>query len=326
MTQDTQGFLWLATANGLYKYDGHQYTSYHNEPLNPNSLANDNIQSVTADKTGYIWIGMGQSGLDRLNPVTGVFTHFRHNDNDPGSLASDNVLNILQDREGTLWVGTLAGLDKFDTKTNTFLHYRNDPKDTSSISCNVIMNIYEDKQGVIWVATGTSFHGYDYCGGLNKFNKKTGKFTRYLHDSKDPHSLIDNRVRSIFEDSHGNFWVGTAGDGLHTMDRTKGTFERHLYSPLQPGKLSRPPVKKTYSYVDDYITFINEDNKGRIWIGTLQGGINVYDPSTQKVSYYGADKNSKEKIGTNDFWAAYKTRDNVIWISSYGIFELIYTR
>src|SRR6188474_261987 len=135
MTQDTQGFLWLATANGLYKYDGHQYTSYHNEPLNPNSLANDNIQSVTADKTGYIWIGMGQSGLDRLNPVTGVFTHFRHNDNDPGSLASDNVLNILQDREGILWVGTLAGLDKFDTKTNTFLHYRNDPKDTSSISC-----------------------------------------------------------------------------------------------------------------------------------------------------------------------------------------------
>ncbi len=84
-------------------------------------------------------------------------------------------------------------------------------------------------------------------GGLNKLNKKTGKFTRYLHDEKDPHSLIDNRVRAIFEDSRGNFWVGTAGDGLHTMDRAKGTFERHLYDPSHPDKLSRPPVKNIIS-------------------------------------------------------------------------------
>ena len=156
-------------------------------------------------------------------------------------------------------------------------------------------------------------------GGLNKLNKKTGKFTRYLHDEKDPHSLIDNRVRAIFEDSRGNFWVGTAGDGLHTMDRTKGTFERHLYDPSHPDKLSRPPVKNTSSYGGvDHITFITEDNKGRIWIGTFEGGINVYDPSTQKVSYYGADKNSKEKLGDNYFWTAYKTRDNILWISTFG--------
>ena len=82
--------------------------------------------------------------------------------------------------------------------------------------------------------------------------------------------------------------------------------------------LSRPPVKNIHSCVADHITFITEDNKGRIWIGTLEGGINVYDPSTQKVSYYGADKNSKEKVGNNDFLMAYKTRDNVIWISTYG--------
>jgi signal transduction histidine kinase/ligand-binding sensor domain-containing protein/DNA-binding response OmpR family regulator len=318
MTQDTQGFLWLATQNGLYKYDGYQYTSYHHEPLNPNSLANDDIWSVAADKAGYIWLAPVGTGLDRLDPATGTFTHFHHNNNDASSLGCDTVMAIIQDHEGVLWIGTFNGLDKYDTKSNKFLHYRYNANDESSLSCNLVRAIYEDKEGTIWVGTGTPFQGYDSCGGLNKLNKETGKFTRYLHDEKDPHSLIDNRVRAIYEDSRGIFWVGTAGDGLHTMDRVKGTFERHLYDPVHPDKLSRPPVEHTFFSVADHITFITEDNKGRIWIGTLEGGINVYDPSTQKVSYYGADKNSKEKIKNNDFLTGFKTRDNVIWISTYG--------
>src|SRR4051812_41820617 len=145
------------------------------------------------------------------------------------------------------------------------------------------MTIYEDKQNAVWIGTGTSFKDYDSCGGLNKLNKKTGKFIRYMHDDKDLHSLIDNRVRAIFEDSRGNFWVGTAGDGLHTMDRTKGIFERHMYDPSYPDKLSRPPIKNRLVNAVDHITFITEDNNGRVWIGTFEGGINVYDPSTRKV-------------------------------------------
>jgi len=323
MTQDTQGFLWLATQNGLYKYDGHQYTSYHHEPSNPNSPASDNIWCIAADKAGYIWLGPAGRGLDRFDPATGLFTHFRHNNNDPGSLGNDTVVTILQDHEGTLWIGTLGGLDRFDSKSNKFLHYRNNANDPTSISCNVVMAIYEDKQGTIWVGTGTPFVGYDSCGGLNKFNRETGKFTRYLHEKKNPLSLTDMRVRSIYEDSRGIFWVGTAGDGLHTMDRTKGTFERHLYDPLHPDKLSRPPVKDTLLWVADHITFILEDHKGRIWVGTMEGGINVYDPSTQKASYYGSAKNSKEKLGNNDFLTAYKTKDNVIWIGTTGNFYKI---
>ena len=84
----------------------------------------------------------------------------------------------------------------------------------------------------------------DKKGGLNRFYKNTGTFTRYLHDEKDPRSLIDNRIRAIFEDSNGNFWIGTAGDGLHTMDREKGTFERLTYDPAHPEKPGRPRFKK----------------------------------------------------------------------------------
>jgi signal transduction histidine kinase/ligand-binding sensor domain-containing protein len=318
MTQDTQGFLWFSTENGLYKYDGYKYSTYHNEPLNPNSPAADNIWVVAADQAGNIWSAPSRSGLDRLDPATGIFTHFRHSNNDPTSLASDTVFAIMQDHEGTIWIGTNAGLDRFDNKTNTFFHYSNKANDPLTISCNVVTTIYEDKQGTIWVGTGTTFTEYDSCGGLNKLDKKTGKFTRYVHDNKDKHSLIDNRVRAIFEDSRGNFWVGTAGDGLHTMDRTKGIFERHLYDPSHPDKLSRPPRKKLFSFADDYISFITEDDKRRIWIGTFGGGINVYDPSMQKVTYFGADINIREKQANNGFCMAYKTRDDVIWISAYG--------
>jgi ligand-binding sensor domain-containing protein len=134
MTQDTQGFLWLSTQNGLYKYDGYQYTSYHHEPLNPNSLANDDIWSVAADKAGYIWLAPVGTGLDRLDPVTGIFTHFRHKNDDPGSLGCDTVMAIIQDHEGILWIGTYHGLDKYDIKLNKFSHYRYNPKDESSLS------------------------------------------------------------------------------------------------------------------------------------------------------------------------------------------------
>ncbi len=319
MTQDEQGFLWFATTNGLYKYDGYQYSSYHNEPLNSNSLAADGIECITADKAGYLWLApRGFLGIDRFNPATGTFMHFRHQNNDPGSLVNDTVNVIIKDHEGILWIGTYGGLEKFDSKTNKFLHYTHKANDSSSLSCNVVRAIYEDKQGVIWVGTGSAFlDSRKTEGGLNKLNKKTGKFTRYMHDAKDPHSLIDNRVRAIFEDSRGIFWIGTAGDGLHTMDRVKGTFERHLYDPLHPDKLSRPPIKNILSYADDHITFITEDNNRRIWIGTFEGGINVYNTVTQKISYYGSDKNSKEKLGDNGFWTAYITRDNIIWISTW---------
>ena len=179
---------------------------------------------------------------------------FAINENDASSLANDSVSVILQGTDGTIWVGTNGGLDRFDRKTNKFFHYTYNVNDSTSLSCNQVRALYEDKQGTIWVGTGNPYVWPENPkvskGGLNKLNKKTGKFTRYLHNEKDPHSLIDNRVRAIFEDSHGNFWVGSAGDGLHKMDRTKGTFERLLYDPSHPDKLSRPPVQKTSFDID----------------------------------------------------------------------------
>ena len=323
MAQDNSGFLWLGTNNGLVKFDGYQYTSYISQASNPNSISNNQVECVAADKQGYIWIGHyhSSSGLERLDPSTGIFKNFQHQENDIYSLSSDTVNAILEDHEGIIWVGTINGLNRFDPKTNRFYHYTHKENDPSSLSCNQVRTIYEDTEGTLWVGTGNPFVGENPGkeGGLNKLDKKTGKFTSYLHNENDLHSLIDNRIRAIFEDSHGNFWVGSAGDGLHKMDRKTGSFERLTNNPGQPNGLSRPPItQEQLGGADDHITFITEDIKGRLWIGTFAGGINVYDPATKLSSYYGSGKNSKEKLPENSFWAACKTKDGLIWIGTWN--------
>jgi ligand-binding sensor domain-containing protein/signal transduction histidine kinase len=315
ITQDKRGFMWFATtATGFYRYDGYNITLYKNQPLNPNSVALNRIETMVADSAGNIWVGTFGKGLDKFDPLTGKFTHYRHDPKNNSSLKSDSVMVIIQDHAGKmLWIGTRGGLDRFDPETGEFVHYQYDANDPQSLSHNVIRTIYEDRQGTLWVGTGSPFKGDGTEpdeGGLNKLDQKTGKFTRYMNDPNDPQTLIDNRVRAIFEDSHGIFWVGTAGDGLHTMDRATGKFERHLYDPKNPEKLSRPPLNKIkgLEYVDDHITFINEDATGAIWIGTLESGLNRYDPQTQKIKYFKA---------FNYGWWSFTSRDGVLWISTY---------
>ena len=210
-------------------------------------------------------------------------------------------------------MGTHKGLDQLDEKTGKFIHYRNEPGNPKSLSANYVWNLYEDRQGVIWVATGWPWDNKTEDGGLNRL-ETDGTFTSYKHDPNNPHSLIDNRVRAMFEDSRGVFWIGTSGDGLHTMDRKTGRIERHTYDPARPDKLSRPPLKKNddYAYNNDQVTFIQEDVVGSIWVGTWWSGINRYDTLTKKITHYENSNGFPDKSGEN----IYQSRDGVLWITT----------
>ncbi|MBA2562445.1 MAG: histidine kinase [Chitinophagaceae bacterium] len=322
IAQDPQGYMWFV-GNGLHRYDGYTSVSYFNDPSNPRSLAANQLEAICADHNGIIWIGTQTLGLDRFDPATGVFTHFRHKPEDLTRLSNDTVRAVLADPEGTIWVGTVGGLDKLDQKKGTFTHYSHDPKDSTSLSNNHVSALYEDPDGTLWIGTGSPFFEQGE-GGLNRFDKKTGKFIRYLHDPKNPHSLINNKVRAIFEDSRETFWVGTAGDGLHTMNKQTGKFERHCYNPAYPERLSRPPLKnkKVQFWSDDVITFINEDGAGAIWIGTFQGGLSRYDAKTKKLTHYQSLKDSLPRKDATCFWWTYTSKEGVIWIATWeGLFR-----
>ncbi len=327
VAQDRQGYIWFSTGGnanahgGLYRYDGSKTISFLHNPGNANSLASNAADCMIVDSSNMIWIGT--SGLDRYDPATGTFTHFRHDPQNSYSLASDIVMALLEDHKGNLWVGTDAGLDMLDKKTGRFTHYCNIPNDPGSLSDNFVRVLYEDRHQTLWVGCGNPFDASSESGGLNRFNSTTGKFTRWLHIPSNPNTLASNKVRALLEDSKSNFWVGTAGDGLHIMDRSKGTFTHYFYDPTHPEKLSRPPFYKENWF--DHITFIKEDITGAIWIGTLGQGINRYDPRTKKITHYGIIRRGDKIVSAKDTaagykdlwtWSAFTSKDGLFWIST----------
>jgi signal transduction histidine kinase/ligand-binding sensor domain-containing protein len=326
--QDPQGYIWLSTQlKGLQKYDGQRFISYMSDPRNSNSIAANRVPCIHIDSSGIIWAGTYGGGLDKFDPQQNKFIHFRHDPYERSSLANDTVFNVLRDHLGNLWVGTYGGLDLLDERTGKFSHYKNIPGDASSLSYNKIWFLYEDHQGVLWVGCGSPFFNIGENpddGGLNRFDRATGKFQRYLHDPKDPSSISNNKVRALFEDSQGNFWIGAVGDGLQILDRNTGKFTHYYHDPLHPEKLSRPPLKTNPAGLD-HITFIKEDHDGSIWIGTLLSGMNKYDPLTKKVSHFGLDISDNKIIsakdtatGFHDFavWRALYSTDGLMWFAT----------
>lgn len=311
IVQDIHGFMWFSSKNGIFRFDGYQMINYKNNPLDPTTLASNQMDAICTDSTGTIWVATLDAGLDKLDPSTGIFKHYRHDPKDPGSLHSNYTCALLVDREGILWIATDKGLDRFDSQKEQFTHFSHIPGDSTSISSNEVRFIYEDKKETLWIGTGSVYANNlenPNDGGLNRFDRKTGTFTRYMHDPKNPHTLINNKVRAIFEDSKGNFWVGTAGDGLHTMDRATGRFVRHKYDPAHPEKLSRPPIHKEYPETD-HITFINEDPTGIIWIGTADTGVNCFNPVTGETTHYQSEINGGA-------WMAYPSKEGIFWLST----------
>ncbi len=317
ITQDLIGNMWFATKIGLVRYDGNQLTAFKNNPINPNSLLSNNLESILADSDGTIWIGSLGQGLDHFDPLTGNFTHYHHDSKIKTSLVNDTVTAILRDKQGILWIGTHGGLDRFDPKTNTFSHYSHNANDLKSLSNNQVRALYEDRQGTLWIGTGSPYAsdgGGSEDGGLNRMNQNSGTFTRYLHDSKNSNSLSNNKVTALYEDNNGVFWVGTAKNGLHKMDRKKGTFERIVYDPAHPEKLSGPPANnKTELW--RHITFITQDAAGSYWIGSSQSGVNYYNSHTRKIINYRVDTTPSTGFTDIGGWKAFTSRDGIFWIA-----------
>ncbi len=310
MAQDKYGYMWFAdqTNNCLVRYDGYHMKVYRNDPGDTNSINTKTFECIAADLSGNIWIPV-PGGLDKFDFATNKFIHYRL------PAGEDNFGScMLIDHNGIIWGGG-NGLESFDPATGKFKHYVNSANDNSSLSSNIVRSIYEDKAGVLWVGTGMEWDRNSKEGGLNKFNKGTGTFTRYIHDSKNPNSLIGNKVRAIFEDSKGNFWVGTDSNGLHLMNRSTGTFERFSYDPLHPEKFSTPLVKSVNGFF--HITFITEDVLGKLWIGTYSDGLICYDPETKKMNRFTSeDKKRLNGYTDNRPWTACRSKDGVLWISN----------
>ncbi len=358
--QDSKGFMWFCTQDGLNRYDGYEFEVYEHDPQDPNTLGGSFIQSLYEDPSGALWIGTNGGGLSRLDrtsapgPGPGRFTHYQHDPEDPYSLSSNVVLSIYEDQEGILWIGTDGGgLNKFDRDIGQFVRFQHDPEDPHSLSHNAVQTIYEDREGALWIGTDG--------GGLNRLDRDTGRFVRFQHDPKDPLSLADNAVQAILEDREGTLWIATNGGGLDQLDRESapglgvGRFIHHRHDPSDLHSLSDDAVWAIYedsvdtlwigtlgggldsydretgrfvhhrndpadphSLSNDHIWSIYEDRAGGLWIGTFGGGVNRLDRETDKFGHYKADANDPNSLSENVVWSIYEDREGVLWVGTNG--------
>jgi len=318
LVQDDNGYIWLADfQTGLVRYDGTEIKRYPAKGESNLGPRSNRAECIATDGKN-IWLGTFSSGLSMLDPETGLFTHYIHDSSDPNSIRSNQIRTLTFDRQGMLWIGTQKGLDKFDPSTKTFTHVHTTDPDEEILKDEHIRITYIDQAGVLWVGTSSPFANEATVGGLFKVEVDKNSIEHYQSGDSE-NTLIDSRVRSIFEDSRGTFWIGTAGDGLHTMDRKSGTFTRFLFDPYDPQKLSRSTSVDGRQAALDHITFINEDDGGNIWIGTFNGGLCMYNPASAKMTYYARElSHAHKKIEGIGFWSAHKANDGLLWVSTWS--------
>ncbi len=303
--QDSRGFLWFGTADGLNKYDGYRITVYRHDPADSAGLAGNYIWTITEDRTGRLWIGTNGAGLDCFDPVSETFYHYRHNPADTHSLSSRyNYINaLLCDADGRLWVGTSNGLNRLDQlppkdqpDAARFKRYLPDRQNPAGLSHQTVSVLYQTRDGQLWIGTR---------GGLERWNPETDGFEHWRHDPANPNSLNDNQISAIGEDQAGRLWLGTWRAGLNMLDRATGRVTRYAADPTTPGGLS-----------SNLIRDIQTDPSGGLWIGTDGGGLNRRDPQTGVFTVYRPDPTDPAGLGDKTVFAIYPDRSGLLWLGT----------
>ncbi len=284
IVQDDQGFMWFGSQYGLNRYDGYKFKVFKHEPGRTNSLSGVYISSLFKDRSGSLWIGCDEF-LDKLNPVTETFTHYRIDTADEQG-ETVPVTNISQDHPGMLWLGTNRGLFRFDPSTGQTIRYRHDPNNPFSLSSDQIRTTGEDRQGTFWVGTSE---------GLDAFDRDTGKVTLHV-------PLRNLYETSFYEDRFGVFWIvqGTGG-GLGVFDRKTNTVthysfhEGHLSDALPRGMATL------------------EDRDGTLWFATLGNGLLKFDRKGQKFIRYRHDPTNPDSLGEDNVATLFQDREGNIW-------------
>lgn len=332
--QDSKGFLWFGTLNGLNRYDGYNIKVFQSSADNPESISSNHINAITEDDLGYLWIGT-DNGLNRFCYETGEFKNFFKGKETEYNISHDKVSFVYRDKLGQIWIGTEQGIDCVDQEMLTFT------KRTFNnfLYHNRIITIHDDSYGNLWVGT---------LKGLIKYNMKNDKYFIFKKDPNNPNSISSNHIRSVFEDSRRNLWIGTS-DGLNLYNPKNNNF-RHFGKTIYPGltltnnavrsivedeyqnlligtnkglNIFNLDTKSIKKYVPDkiipgslnhfFIYSLFVDNAGTVWIGTFNGGVNYFNQKCSQFRYFNP---------ANDFvYGAINKiilKDNELWIGTDG--------
>lgn len=297
MFQDSRGFLWFGTRDGLNKYDGYKITIYKHDINDSTTISNNTINEITEDNEGNLWIATW-GGINRFDRNTETFSLIRYNPGDPQGPAHHLVNTLLIDSDQHLWIGYEGyGLDFLDTKKGTFKHYRHS-SDPNSLPNDIVKDVLEDDEKNLWIGT---FHG-----GLARFNRATGDFTTFANIPGDHQSLSHNSIWKLHEDSRHRLWVGTMGGGLNMFDKKSEKFTRY-YDPK--AKVNLP---------QQYILTVQEDYQHNIWVGSENNGLAILDPAGEKFHIYTQDESDPKGLNSNSIWSILHDSKGNMWVGTFS--------
>lgn len=296
--QDSRGFMWFGTRDGLNKYDGYKFTVYKNDISDSTSLSHNTVQDITEDQEGNLWIATWGGGLNKYDWRKEKFIRQKFSVRNFSGVRKDYINKLFRDSEGKLWIGTENdGLYILNPETNSVQHFIHDEIDPSSLSSNQVKDIVEDGRHNLWVGTGG--------GGVEMYDRQTKNFHHFRHDRADSTSVASDDDWELFIDSKDQLWIGTRGEGLDLFDQTKEEFIHY-----------RNIASDANSIRSNVIKVINEDERGNLWIGTENGGLAVFNSNTHSFDNYMRDDAENTSINNNSIWSILKDAKGSMWIGT----------
>ena len=320
---DSHANLWFGAGNvwasggkdlgGLLKYipEKNNFEYFDFDRSEKTGLDALNIGSLYEDSHGKLWIGTSQRGLYSYDPNSGVYQ--KHNIRLPELLHENQIVaGITEDCYGRLWLAiTYGGFYSYDPQSGTSQHFLRDPARHQDIYANNTWKIMTSRNGSIWLVGGTATPGinkFDPCpfsGASSIFsNSLSGQEVTAITQAKNDQIWIgtnkgnlyryhsDNRpqltklkwnssnIKTLHHDQKGKLWVGCWSEpcGLKRFHPETGKVKTFSHDPADPNSLS-----------NDLIMDILEDKEGKLWIATWGGGLNRFDPDSEKFTNYKHD-------------------------------------
>jgi len=298
VAEDTYGFLWITTRNGISRFDGSEFVSYRPVPPGVTGQVAQFYQTIFPGRDGTLWFCSWGNGLVKLDLRTEHFTFFRHDPHDPQSIAGNEVWFAFEDRDGAMWVSSLGGLSRLNPRTGKARVYRHDPNNPASLGHSMPTQVVQDASGALWVGT--------YGGGLDRLDLATQVFTHYRHSELTPGSLGNDLVEGLFIDRDGTLWIATDG-GLDHFDPRSGQFQHYKHDPDDPSSLS-----------NDAVLQVMRDSRGRLWTSNWGGGIHRLDEASGKFSHYLYEPGNSLGPSTNLTEYFRESRDGAMWFASFN--------
>ncbi len=282
--QDSIGYMWIGTKDGLNQYNGNMVVQYTYQYGNEKSLTSPCITSINEDDSGNIWVGT-DSGLNIINRDEDKVIRIESGEQNEDMLSNYVITSIYKDSYGVMWVGTTNGLNRYDEKNNKFIKYYSDGTNTN-ITNNYITDIDENELGELWVST---------MDGISIIDLKTYS----IRNRRDKYNNIEY-IYSVDKDNYGDMWVLGKESVFKIINKD---YEVGIYNIYDCENLSGNMTKvlchsngdvwlsrgtglirytlssnetKIYTETSNYlisnsISCLYEDKSGVLWVGTNKG-------------------------------------------------------